>query len=298
MRNRRLLGRYGSGLVAVFLPSVTGAVTPTGAVAQAVAEVFRDCEVCPEMVVVPAGSFMMGSDSTEEGSGGSEQPRHRVTIGYVLAVGVYEVTFAEWSACVRGGGCGGHEPNDEGWGRENRPVINVHWEDAWRYADWLTERTGEEYRLPSNAEWEYAARARTTTARHWGDTAQDQCRYANGYDFSAQALDESDESIRSPVRCRDRQPNTAPVGSYLPNGSGLYDMLGNVWEWVDDCWNSGYDGAPTDGSSWYPGDCSRRVLRGGSWSSGQRDLRSARHAWGGVATRNNMFGFRVVRRVR
>ena len=153
---------------------------PAGA--QEVGEVFRDCDVCPEMVVVPAGSFTMGSPDTEEGRRDNEGPQHEVTIDYAFAVGVYEVTFEEWDARVRGGGCAAYEPYDWNWGRGRRPVIEVNWEDAWLYADWLTEQTGEEYRLPTEAEWEYVARAGTRTARYWEGPEREQCRHANGYD--------------------------------------------------------------------------------------------------------------------
>ena len=185
--------------------------------AQEVGEVFRDCDVCPEMVVVPSGSFLMGSPESAYSSR-NERPRHRVTIDYTFAVGVYEVTFAEWGACVRAGGCDEYERDDEGFGRGRHPVINVSWDDAWRYADWLTEQTGEEYRLPSEAEWEYVARAGTEMARYWGESELDVGRYANSWG----AL-------------WDRYDYTAPVGSFDPNAFGLYDVLGNVSEWVDDC---------------------------------------------------------------
>ena len=147
--------------------------------------IFRDCDNCPQMVVVPAGNYMMGSPASEEGRDEDEGPRHRVTIGYPLAVGVHEVTFAEWDACEAAGGCGGYRPDDEGWGRGSRPVINVSWEDAREYVRWLSRETGEAYRLPSESEWEYVARAGTTTARHWGESESGQCGYGNGADATA-----------------------------------------------------------------------------------------------------------------
>ena len=268
--------------------------------AQAVGQVFRDCDVCPEMVVVPPGSFLMGSPDSEAGRWANEGPQRRVTLDHRFAVGVYEVTFEEWDACVRGGGCDGYEPDDEGWGRARRPVINVGWEEAWRYADWLTERTGEEYRLLSEAEWEHVARAGTETARYWGESQRAQCQHANGYDAAGHA--EYRNTLMNPIGCRDRQANTARVGSYRPNAFGLYDVLGNVEEWVDDCWNESYEGAPLDGSPWHEGDCIRRVLRGGSWHSEPDDVRSARRNWslaGGRHALNNYTdsGFRVARRV-
>ena len=206
-----------------------------------------------------------------------------MTIDYAFAVGVYEVTFEEWDACVRAGDCGGYEPDDYGYGRGRHPVTNVSWDNAWRYADWLTAQTGEEYRLLSEAEWEYVARARTETARYWGDSESEQCRYANG--------DDDD------VSCSDGYENTAPVGSFQPNGFRLYDVLGNVWEWVDDCWNEDYEGAPFDGSTWYRGDCSQRVLRGGSWYLDPDNLRSANRSRFSAGNRLNDDGFRLARTI-
>ena len=282
-----------AGLLLILLAAAgTGLGSPLAA--QTPGRIFRDCEVCPEMVVVPAGSFMMGSPDAEAGRFSDEGPQHRVTIDYPFAVGVYEVTFAEWDACVRAAGCDGHEPNDLGRGRGRRPVINVSWDDAWRYADWLTEQTGEEHRLLSEAEWEYVARAGTETARYWGERAQQQCQHANGYD----AVGHAKHSLSiNPIGCRDRQADTAPVGSYRPNGFGLYDVLGNVREWVDDCWNGSYEGAPTDGSAWLGGDCSLRVLRGGSWLDEPGFLRSALRYGYPAGRRSSSLGFRLARTI-
>ena len=259
--------------------------------AQATGEVFQDCDVCPEMVVVPPGSFMMGSADSEEGRLSWEGSQHRVTIDYRFAVGVHEVTFEEWDACVPGGGCDGHEPDDEGWGRGRRPVINVSWHDAWAYADWLTERTGEEYRLLSEAEWEYVARAGTETARYWGESAQQQCQYANGYDAVAQA--ELGIDWMDPVGCRDRQANTAPVGSYRPNALGLYDVLGNVREWVDDCWNDSYEGAPTDGSPRYTGTvpfvCCAAAAGSTDWTTSARQCATGTPPGTGAASSGSVW---------
>ncbi|MDP6342020.1 MAG: SUMF1/EgtB/PvdO family nonheme iron enzyme, partial [Alphaproteobacteria bacterium] len=220
---------------------------------------FKDCGDCPEMVVVPAGPFNMGSNRGAD----DEKPIHRVTIPAPLAVGKYEVTFAQWDACVSAGGCGGHRPNDQGWGRGNRPVINVSWENATAYVAWLSDKTGKSYRLLSEAEWEYVARAGTTTRYWWGDKPP-VCRAgaANGAKFDDdQACDDT---------------GTEPVGTYRPNAFGLYDVHGNVWEWVEDCWHGNYRDAPTDGNAWTTGgECGRRVLRGGSWFNGPRYLRSA-----------------------
>ena len=259
--------------------------------------VFRDCEACPEMVVVPPGSFMMGSPRTPRGMYLDEGPRHEATIGYPLAVGVFEVTFAEWDACVRGGGCVGYRPDDQGLGRGRRPVINVSWEDATRYVAWLSEQTGEDYRLPSEAEWEFAARAGTETAWYWGEDPTEQCRYANGFDRDlAEELRAEEVRIRVvPASCADGYDGVAPVGSFEPNGFGLHDVAGNVWEWTNDCWNESYAGAPADGSAWTNGYCVPRVVRGGSWNSPAGLLRSAFRD--GIPRRDRGFnvGFRVAR---
>ena len=241
-----------------------------------VGTVFRDCRECPEMVVVPAGEFMMGSPPS--GDHGAESPVHRVTIAEPFAVGVYEVTFDEWDACVGGGGCGGYRPRDyEGWGRGIRPVIDVSWKDARAYVDWLSRRTGEDYRLLSEAEWEYAARAGTTTRYHWGDEI------------------DWDRANCHAEMCGDNWEYTAPVGSFAANAFGLHDMHGNVWEWVGDCWNGSYAGAPSDGSVWESGDCGRRALRGGSWGSTPRNLRAAYRYGDGMGDRHGRNGFRVAR---
>ncbi len=245
-----------------------------------VGDVFRDCAECPEMVVLPSGSFDMGSPSSEERRFDNEGPVHRVRIGYRLAVGKYEVTFAEWDACVDAGGCG-RDPDDAGWGRGSRPVIFVSWEDAQEYVAWLNVRSGLSgsgaYRLLSESEWEYAARAGTRTARYWGSGIGRNNANCDGCGS----------------RWDDRQ--TAPVGSFQANGWGLYDMLGNVWEWTRDCWNGSYAGAPSDGSAWETGNCSRRVLRGGSWLNGPWDLRAAFRVWSVSGIRFILFGFRVAR---
>ena len=259
--------------------------------APVVAEQFRDCAECPEMVVVPAGSYMMGSPSSEEGRRDDEGPQHRVTIGESFAVGAHEVTFEEWDACVSGGGCGSYASDDEGWGRGRRPVINVSWEDAQRFVAWLRNKTGEPYRLLSEAEWEYVARAGSDTARYWGKSSSVQCRYANGADQTTKKH-QSDWAV---VSCDDDYYRTAPVGTFSQNGIGLYDALGNVWEWVEDCWNDSYQGAPSDGSAWETGDCGRRVIRGGSWSVRPAGLRSAVRGSVETGFRGSSVGFRVAR---
>ena len=275
-------------------PAVAAAAREAGAAAMEPSTVFSDCAGCPEMVVVPAGSFMMGSPGSEEGRFDDEGPRHRVTIGSPFAVGVYEVTFAEWEACVAAGGCGGYRAEDEGWGRGSRPVINVSWEDAREYVRWLSRETGEEYRLLSEAEWEYVARAGTQTARYWGEGESGQCRYGNGYDRTGDAELEIGWEAAT---CSDGYVRTAPVGLFEPNAFGLYDVLGNVLEWTQDCWNESYSGAPADGSAWSSGDCSGRVLRGGSWLDGPGFLRSASRSRDSAGLRVSYLGFRVARTI-
>ena len=232
----------------------------------------------PEMVVIPAGSFRMGC-LNDDGDCSNEFPVHDVDVPR-FALSKYEVTFAQWDACVAAGGCGGYRPPDEGWGRGDRPVIWVSWDDARSYAAWLSSQTGEDYRLPSESEWEYAARAGTTTKYHWGDQiGVNQANCQSHY-------------------CGDMFQHTAPVGSFPANAWGLHDMHGNIWEWVEDCWHGNYQGAPTDGSAWTSeGNCSvhRRVVRGGSWGLDPGDLRSAYRNWGPAGHRNITFGFRVAR---
>ena len=246
-------------------------------------QLFRDCPSCPEMVVVPAGQYTMGSPKSEAGRRNDEEPTHTVQIGQPFAVGVYEVTFAEWNASVNDRGDGGYLPDDVGRGRKGLPISDMSWDDAQRYVRWLSAETGEAYRLLSEAEWEYVARAGTQTAWYWGESESAQCRYANGYD---------DE-----VQCFDGHAEAAPVGSFEPNAFGLYDTLGNVFEWTQDCWNESYSGAPGDGTAWQSGDCSQRVLRGGSRGNGPETLRSAFRGVGPVGYRSRYNGFRVARTV-
>jgi formylglycine-generating enzyme required for sulfatase activity len=243
---------------------------------------FRECTRCPDMVVVPGGTFDMGSTpNTESIADDDEFPRHRVNITERFAVSKFEVTFENWDACYELGGCR-IRPDDYGWGRGSRPVIGVNWDDAQQYVDWLSNQSGKVYRLLSEAEWEYAARAGTTTAYFWGDDIK--------RDGKAMA-DCSD--------CGSLWDNkqTAPVGSFPPNEFGLYDMLGNVWEWVEDCYHDSYDGAPENNSAWIDSDrdCDQRVIRGGSWGDPPQSLRSAARAGGPIGNRHNALGFRVSR---
>ena len=231
---------------------------------------FRDCKECPEMVVLPSGSFVMGSTESDSGSQPKERPRHEVDI-QSFALGKYEITFAEWDACVSDGGCD-HEPDDQGWGRGSRPVVNVNWKDAKQYVAWLSGRTGEVYRLPSESEWEYAARAGTTT------------QYAFGDDIT-----EAQANFGSIFG------RTTDAGSYPPNAWGLHDMHGNVREWVEDVYNTSYEGAPSDGSPWLDGNEGKRTIRSGSWNYSPDIMRSAYRDHHPQARRAFDLGFRVAR---
>jgi formylglycine-generating enzyme required for sulfatase activity len=229
--------------------------------------VFRDCPDCPEMVVIPTGQFMMGE--------GHEQ--HKVMIRRPFAVGKFSVTFEEWDACGAAGGCSGNRmPSDQGWGRGRRPVMNTSWNDAKEYVSWLSSKTGKTYRLLSEAEWEYAAGAGTTTRYSWGD--------------------DIGKGNANCDRCGSQWDNkqTAPVGSFKPNAWGLYDMHGNVWQWTEDSYHNSYNGAPSDGSAWLGGTTSIRGMRGGCWNYGPVYVRSASR-WLAPTYRDSGVGFRVAK---
>jgi len=251
-----------------------------------IGDTFRDCASCPEMVLVGPGSFEMGSAPGEADGRDSERPRHRVTIASKFAMGRYEVTFAQWDACVRDESCNGYLPNDYNWGRDRHPVINISWNDAQEYLRWLNQRTGEVYRLPSEAEWEYAARAGTDTDYHSGISISMQQANFNSRTVS------SEEDPASSWRAR-----TTAVGSFMTNPYGLYDMHGNVQEWTQDCWYFNYENAPNDGSAWEGGECYYRVLRGGAWDDGAENIRVAFRRRNDPISRDPSFGFRVVREI-
>lgn len=231
----------------------------------------------PKMKKLPAGQFRMGSPSTELDRSEAEKPEHEVEIGRPFAIATHETTFAQWDACVAAGGCG-HSPDDKkGWGRGDRPVINVSWDDVGDYLGWLSAETGHRYRLPTEAEWEYAARAGTTTPYWWGDQIP------------------QGQANCSTCGSRWDARQTAPVGSFAPNPFGLYDMSGNVREWVQDCDTQDYEKAPTDGSAQGEGDCSTRVVRGGAFGRTALKARSATRGAFPRAQRDVQTGFRVVR---
>jgi formylglycine-generating enzyme required for sulfatase activity len=263
---------------------------------------FRECaagsRACPEMVVVPAGTFRMGSPDEEAGRHTSEEPVRTVTIPRPFAVGKFEVTWDEWEACVAMRGCDGRPTLDQGYGRGRKPVINVSWEQAKAYVAWLSRMTGKIYRLLTEAEWEYAARGVIgADAPHppypWDDDPAGLCRHANLADQSYRGVGYAGDI----VNCDDGHAVTAAVGSYPANAFGLQDMHGNVWEWVEDGWHSSYAGSPpSNGSEWKDGaDVSRRVVRGGCWFDDPRNLRSAVRDGFTSVDRFNGLGFRVAR---
>jgi formylglycine-generating enzyme required for sulfatase activity len=236
---------------------------------------FRDCTGCPEMVVVSAGTFTMGSPSSEPGRYENESPQHLVTIGYAFAVGKYPVTRDEYGLFASETNRTFSEWLNPSFAQTGRsPVVNVGWDDAKAYVVWLSQKTGQRYRLLSEAEYEYAERAGTTTAYWWGDEWN--CSYANGSGCG--------------------HNGTVQVGSYPPNAFGLYDMAGNTWEWVEDCWHENYTGAPANGAAWTTAPCDLRDERGGSWGDGTRDLRSAERDGEDANDREGSNGgFRVAR---
>lgn len=247
-------------------------VAPTSPPRTTFFDVLRSGGQGPEMVVIPSGRFRMGCVSGRN-CADNEKPVHDVQVES-FALSKYEVTFEEYDRFT--GAAGRDSPGDEGWGRGRRPVLNVSWDDAVAYTEWLSVETGERYRLPSEAEWEYAARAGATTSYSWGKKFEKNRANCKG--------------------CGGQWDNrrTAPVGSFGANPWGLHDLHGNIWEWVQDCWHSNYQGAPSDGAAWIKSGCSRRVLRGGAWNDIPWYLRAAVRYWFTSGYRGNN-GFRVAR---
>jgi formylglycine-generating enzyme required for sulfatase activity len=249
---------------------------------------FRDCKVCPVMKVVPGGEFVQGSPPSSSGHFHSEGVIRTVTIATPFAAGKYEVSFDQWDACIAAGGC---DAVDDGeWGRGRYPVSNVSWEQAVVYTDWLSDITGKPYRLLSESEWEYAARAGLPRFRFFGLGPEQLCRVANVYDLRSKAEYDFDWEH---VPCDDGFAGLAPIGSLTPNAFGLYDMQGNVAEWTQDCRNRSWRFANLDGSPWLNGDCMQRAYRGGSWlANGPRYLRTPdRYLY--LRARSDDLGFRV-----
>jgi len=265
----RTLSLFATAVVAlmIFLSASAPALAQD---ALAAGTVFKDCDTCPELLVVPPGLFVMGLG----GKTPREGPPHRVIIAKPFAIGRFEVTFDQWGACQTGGGCS-HDPDDHQWGRGTRPVINVDFNRVAEYINWISAKTGYQYRIPSEAEWEYAHRGGTVTAYPWGD----------------------DVGINK-ANCKDCKSkwsahSTAPVGSFQPNPFGLYDTAGNAFEWVADCWNPTHEGAPADGSARTDGDCSLRVIRGGSFYYYKKVARSSYRAKNPAIVKSYWLGFRV-----
>jgi formylglycine-generating enzyme required for sulfatase activity len=281
----------------------------------------KDCELCSEMVVIPAGSFTMGSPDNEQDRENYEGPQRRVTISKAFAVGKYEVTRGEFARFVsatsyrteaeQGDGCSTLSP-DGVWTKDAKvnwhypgyvqadthPVVCVSWNDTQAYLKWLNQREpGKGFRLLSESEWEYAARAGTTTRYPWGEDGKytEICGYANGGDMSGKKGVKGWQANWIAANCDDRYVYAAPRGSYAANPWGLHDMHGNAWEWTEDCWHENYNGAPMQGEPWTSGDCGQRVLRGGSWFNNPQYLRSALRNKHAVFNRNYLIGFRVAR---
>jgi len=248
---------------------------------------FKDCADCPQMMVIPAAAYWQGSADDSKLALGMEKPRRLVTIGKPFAAGVFEVTMAEWDACVADKGCS-TRPGDNGWGRGNRPVIMVSWNDAEEYVHWLSEKTGQTYRLPSESEWEYLARAGEQGDWPGGHPAI-VCEFGN--------VAGSETGFKwQHEQCRDKSAlGTTPVGSFRPNAFGLYDTIGNVSEWTADCMNLSYVDAPVDGGAWGKGICSSHMTRGGSWITGSKEIRLPARFNLKNGDRNDFTGFRVVR---
>ena len=258
----------------------TAQVAPT-ATAWVPRTVFRDTLRSggegPEMVVIPAGRFRMGCLSSDGDCEDTEKPVREVTIPQAFALSVYEVTFEDYDQFMYPSKVG-----DCGYGRGRRPAISIAWVMAKEYVAWLSGETGKEYRLPSESEWEYAARSGTSTKYSWGNDI---------------GLNRANCSDYGDGGCGDRWEETSPVGSFAPNGFGLYDMHGNADEWVEDCWNGSYAGAPSDGSAWRDGNCARRVVRGGNKTGGPEELRVSGRKSTSVDSGYGClgFGFRLAR---
>jgi formylglycine-generating enzyme required for sulfatase activity len=272
----------------LLMPSLAEARNQRSAPAAPQAHSFRDCPMCPDMVEVPAGEFLMGSPATEIGRGKDEGPQHRVVIAQPFAVGKYSVTFAEWDACTAQGGCS-YKPNDEGWGRGKRPVINVSWQDAAQYTAWLAKKTGKAYRLLSEAEWEYAARGVTKISEPYAP-------FHTGLTINYKQANYDANFTYGPGKMGVFRQKTLDVGSFQPNSFGLYDMHGNVWEWCADWYDGMYYGKSkrfTDDMG--PDSGTARVIRGGSFVNNPPFLRCSFRGRAKPWFRNGDLGFRLAR---
>lgn len=262
--NRLSILIFGLVLIAQTAPAVADAPKP--------GTVFKDCKVCPEMVVVPKGLFILGMGATDKRA----TPPTRISVKKPFAIGRYEVTWDQWEACRADGGCL-FDPDDHKWGKGNRPVINVDLPRVENYIKWLSKKTGHTYRLPTEAEWEYAHRAGTTTDFWWGE-----------------------EAGKGKANCKDcgtkwSAKMTAPVGSFEPNPWGIYDTAGNAYEWTADCWNASHENRPKDQSARTTGDCKRRVIRGGSFYYFNKVSKSFYRSRNPTVVKSYWLSFRVVR---
>ena len=298
--------------------------SPAGRTSIAVhASAFRDCaDVCPEMVAINPGSYQMGSTAEEEVrenvfplGRAYPTPNHLVQIGHRFALGKYDVTRGEYAAFVHDTGyhalanCTGYAvqerfnqtPSGFDWRNpgfpqtDRDPVVCVNWDDIHAYMVWLSERTHHHYRLPNEAEWEYAVRAGTSTLRYWGDSLADACHQANVEDLTYLRSKKIQPSMVDHFDCSDGYVYTSPVGSFRPNGFGLYDAFGDVEQFVEDCWNYNYSGAPSNGTAWLTGDCVLRVTRGGSFRSPPKLVRAAYRSNLPNFIRSDNVGFRVAK---
>lgn len=235
------------------------------------------------MVTIHPGQFQMGSPVHEAKRERTEGPVQTVSIDYSFEVGKYEVTFAEWDKCVASGGCRGYRPKDGGWGRGDRPVINISWQDAQNYIKWLNKKTGLKYRLLSEAEWEYIARAGADTP------------FSTGHMITTQQANFNGQETYQGSPLGNYRRKTVSVGSFSPNPYGLHDLHGNVWEWTQDCWNSSHSGNTNDGRARTSGDCGYRVMKGGSWVNRPDDIRTAQRQRYTTDYRYDDYGFRIAR---
>ncbi|NOX84019.1 MAG: SUMF1/EgtB/PvdO family nonheme iron enzyme [Alphaproteobacteria bacterium] len=262
------------------------ATLPVQTAPPAAGNVFKECADCPEMTRLEPGEFRMGAPASEPARHISEGPVTPVTVSKPFAIATTEVTFAQWDACIADGGCR-YLPPDQGWGRADRPAVNVSFDDAKAYATWLSQKTGKTYRLPSEAEWEYAARAGSRGPFAIGATGASASLAPTTANYNAH--------FGYGGKKGEYRKQTVPVASFAPNKFGLFDMHGNAWEWTADCWAESHEGAPQDGSAALGGDCSRRVLKGGAWNTGGWRLRSAHRIGKPHTAREYDNGFRVVR---
>ena len=270
----------------LIFPGVVFCVVSLSAVVVYSNPAWAQATVLPEMVEVPGGTVIMGILNGKNWRI-RVSPEHKLTLS-PFRLGRHEVTFAQWDACVADGGCGGYRPDDAGWGRGRRPVINVSWDDAQAYIRWLNAVTGDTYRLPTEAEWEYAARSGSKMEYHFGGDDSELCSYANHADLS------TDYDWRNTACSDGVGAETAEVGRYLPNKFGLHDMHGNVWEWVEDCWHRFYLGVTMgDGTRTTCEDAGQRVRRGGSWGNLPLHLRSRYRSRLPRSYRHNHVGFRL-----